>query len=225
MRAAREFAALALAIMWKDVALEFRSRDIVVSALVFALLTIVVFNFAVSPTPQTVAFVAPGILWVAIAFGGALGLNRSLALEKESGGMQALLLAPVGRDVIFFGKMLGNLLFMLAIEIAAFPVFAVLYNFSLLQPGLLPAALLATLGIAAVGTLFSAIAVNTRSREVMLPLLFLPIIAPALIAAVEASTAALQGESTLTRWLPFLAAYDALFLVACPLAFQAVAEE
>lgn len=225
MRAAREFAALALAIMWKDVVLEVRSRDIVVSALVFALLVIVVFNFAVSPTPQTVAFVAPGILWVAFTFGGVLGLNRSLALEKESGGMQALMLAPVGRDVIFFGKMLGSLLFMLLVEVAAFPVFAVLYNFSLLLPGLLPAALLTTLGIAAVGTLFSAIAVNTRSREVMLPLLFLPVITPALIAAVEASSAALQGESGLTRWLPFLAAYDALFLVVCPFAFQLIAEE
>lgn len=225
MRALREFVGLVLAILWKDVVLEVRSRDIVVSALVFALLVIVVFNFAVSPTPQTVAFVAPGILWVAFTFGGVLGLNRSMGLEKESGGMQALMLAPVGRDVIFFGKMLGNLLFMLLIELAAFPVFAVLYNFSLLIPGLLPVALLTTLGIAAVGTLFSAIAVNTRSREVMLPLLFLPVIAPALIAAVEASSAALQGEAGLTRWLPFLAAYDALFLVVCPFAFQMVAEE
>ncbi len=183
----------ATAILWKDVVLELRAKDIVVSALVFALLVIVVFNFAVSPTPQTVAFVAPGILWIAFTFGGVLGLNRSLALENESGGLQALMLAPVGRDAIFFGKMLGSALFMLLVEIAVFPVFAVMYNFSLLMPGLMLVAALTTLGIAAVGTLFAAMAVRTRAREVMLPLLFFPVVTPALIAAVEASSAVIQA--------------------------------
>lgn len=213
-----------LAILWKDAVLELRTKDIVVSALVFALLIIVVFNFAISPTPQTVAFVAPGILWVAFTFGGVLGLNRSLALEKESGGLQALMLTPVSRDVIFFGKMLGSLLFMLLVEIAVFPVFAVLYNFSLLLPGLIPIAVLATLGIAVVGTLFSAMAVNTRSREVMLPLLFFPVVVPVVVAAVEASTAVIQ-DGGLGRWIPFMIAFDALFLVVCPFVFQMVVED
>ena len=214
-----------LTILWKDIVLELRTKDIVVTALVFALLVIVVFNFAITPTPQTVAFVAPGILWVAFTFGGALGLNRSMALENESGGLHALMLAPVSRDLIFFGKMLGSFLFMLLVEVAVFPVFAVLYNFSLLLPGLIPIAVLATLGIATVGTLFSAMAVNTRSREVMLPLLFFPVAAPAIIAAVEASTAVIQGSSPFDRWLPFLIAFDALFLVACPFAFNLIVEE
>ena len=220
-------AALAIlwAILWKDVVLELRTKDIVVSALVFALLVIVVFNFAVTPTPQTVAFVAPGILWIAFTFGGVLGLNRSMALERESGGLRALMLAPVSRDIIFFGKMLGAFLFMLLVEIAVFPVFAVLYNFSLLMPGLIPVAVLATLAIATVGTLFSAIAANTRSREVMLPLLFFPVLVPAVIAAVEASTAVIQGGSPFDRWIPFLIAFDALFLVVCPFAFHLVIEE
>ena len=214
-----------LTILWKDIVLELRTKDIVVSALVFALLVIVVFNFAITPTPQTVAFVAPGVLWIAFTFGGVLGLNRSMALERESGGLQALLLAPVSRDLIFFGKMLGSFLFMLLVEIIVFPVFAVLYNFSLLMPGLIPVAALATLAIATVGTLFSAIAANTRSREVMLPLLFFPVLVPALIAAVEASTAVIQGSSPFDRWIPFLIAFDALFLVVCPFAFQLVIEE
>ncbi len=214
-----------LAILHKDIALELRAKDIVVSALVFALLVIVVFNFAISPTPQTVAFIAPGILWVAFTFGGVLGLNRSLGLEKESGGIHALMLAPVGRESIFFGKMLGSLLFMLIVEAAVFPVFAVLYNFPLLIPGLLPVALVTTVGIAAVGTLFSAIAVHTRSREVMLPLLFLPVVTPAVIAAVEASASAIQSTPDLTRWLPFLIAYDALFIVVCPIAFRMILED
>ncbi|MCY3638819.1 MAG: heme exporter protein CcmB [Chloroflexi bacterium] len=213
------------AILWKDVVLELRTKDIVVSALVFALLVIVVFNFAITPTPQTVAFVAPGILWIAFTFGGVLGLNRSIALERESGGMHALMLAPVSRDLIFFGKMLGSLLFMLLVEVIVFPVFAVLYNFSLLLPGLIPVAALATVAIATIGTLFSAIAANTRSREVLLPLLFFPVVVPAVIAAVEASTAVIQGGSPFDRWLPFLLAFDALFLVACPFAFHLIVEE
>ena len=213
------------AILWKDVVLELRTKDIVVSALVFALLVIVVFNFAVTPTPQTVAFVAPGVLWIAFTFGGVLGLNRSVALERESGGLNALMLAPVSRDLIFFGKMLGIFLFMLLVELAAFPVFAVLYNFSLLLPGLIPVAVLATLAIAAVGTLFSTIAANTRSREVMLPLLFFPVVVPVVIAAVEASTAVIQGGSPFERWIPFLLAFDAVFVVVCPFAFQMVVEE
>ncbi|MCH9010138.1 MAG: heme exporter protein CcmB, partial [Chloroflexi bacterium] len=155
-----------LALLWKDILLELRTKDIIVSVLVFALLVIVIFNFAISPTPQTVTYVAPGILWVAFTFGGVLGLNRSFALEKDGGNIHGLLLTPVGRDTIYFGKMLGNFLFMLIVEIIIFPVFAVLYNFSLLEPGLIPIAVLATLGISAVGTVFSAMAVNTRSREV-----------------------------------------------------------
>lgn len=214
-----------LAILWKDVILELRTKDIVVSALVFALLVIVVFSFAITPTPQTVAFVAPGILWISFTFGGVLGLNRSMAVERESGGLHALMLAPVSRDLIFFGKMLGTLLFMLLVEVAVFPVFAVLFNFSLLLPGLIPVAVLATLAIATIGTLFAAIAANTRSREVMLPLLFFPVVVPAVIAAVEASTTVLQGDSTFDRWIPFLLAFDAVFLVVCPFAFQLVVEE
>ena len=214
-----------LAILWKDVILELRTKDIVVSALVFALLVIVVFSFAITPTPQTVAFVAPGILWISFTFGGVLGLNRSMALERESGGLHALMLAPVSRDLIFFGKMLGTFLFMLLVEVAVFPVFAALFNFSLLLPGLIPVAVLATLAIATIGTLFAAIAANTRSREVMLPLLFFPVVVPVVIAAVEASTAVLQGDSALDRWIPFLLAFDAVFLVVCPFAFQLVVEE
>ena len=214
-----------LTILWKDVILELRTKDIVVSALVFALLVIVVFSFAITPTPQTVAFVAPGILWISFTFGGVLGLNRSMALERESGGLHALMLAPISRDLVFFGKMLGTFLFMLLVEVAVFPVFAVLFNFSLLLPGLIPVAVLATLAIAAIGTLFAAIAVNTRSREVMLPLLFFPVVVPVVIAAVEASTAVLQGDSAFDRWIPFLLAFDAFFLVVCPFAFHLVVEE
>ena len=223
----RSFLGPLFALVWKDILLEARTKDIVVTVLVFSLLVIVIFNFALDPTPQTVAFVAPGVLWVAFVFGGVLGLTRSFALEKDQGSIHGLLLAPVSRDTIFFGKMLAIFLFMLLVEVLVFPVFAVLYNLSLLEPGLVPVAVLATLGIATVGTVFSAMAVNTRAREVMLPLLFFPVILPVMVVAVEASGAVIRdgGSSDMVRWLPLLAAFDAVFLVVCPIAFHLVVEE
>ena len=213
-------------LVWKDVLLELRTKDIVVSVLVFALLVIVIFSFALDPTPKTVAVVAPGVLWVAFTFGGVLGLTRSFALEKDGGNLYGLMLAPIGRDAIFFGKMLGSFLFMTVVEVAVFPVFAVLFDISLAMPELIPVALLATLGFATVGTLFSAMAVNTRSREVMLPLLFFPAVVPVIVAAVEASGIIIEGDGLdLTQWVPLLAIFDAVFLVVCPVAFNLVVEE
>ena len=216
-----------LAVFAKDALLEVRTKDIIVSVPVFALLVIVIFNFALDPTPNTVAMIAPGILWVAYTFGGGLGLNGSVAIERDRGNIHGLMLAPVGRDAIYFGKFLGNLAFMLLIEAAVYPVFAVLFNLPLWVPGLAPVALLATVGIAAVGTVFAAMAVNTRSREVMLPVLFFPVVVPVIVAAVEASGGLIRGDASadLTHWLPLMAAFDAIFLVVCPAAFSMVLEE
>ena len=174
MRFLRPMAAL----VWKDLLLELRSRDIIISALVFGFLVVVVFNFALKVTPERVAELAPGILWVAFAFAGTLAMSRAFVREREQGGLEGLLLAPVSRDVIFLGKVLVSFLFMLVIEAALLPVFAVLLNFASFTLTLAAAILLATLGFATVGTLFSAIAVQTRSREVMLPVLFFPVILP-----------------------------------------------
>ncbi len=216
-----------LAVVWKDVVLETRTKDTVVSVFVFALLVIVVFNFALNPTPQSVGLVAPGILWVAFTFGGVLGLTRTFAVERERGGMQGLLLTPVARDEIYLGKVLSIFVLMIAVEVVTFPIFAVIYDLPLLAPGFVPVAALATLGIAAVGTLFSAMAVNTRAREVMLPLLFLPIAVPVVVAAVEASGPALAADpwGGALPWLPILAVYDAVFLVVCSLAFGYVVQD
>ncbi len=223
----RNFVRPLAAIVWRDIVLETRSKDIVVSLLVFSLLVVVVFNFAIEITPHTAALVAPGVLWVAISFGGLLGLTRSIALEMESGGLDGLLLAPVGRDAVFFGKVVSNTLFMLVVEVFVFPVFAVMFDVSIAEPGLLPIAVLATLGTATVGTVFAAMAANTRAREVMLPLLFLPAALPAIVAAVEA-TGLLLGDGTFRetgRWIALLAAFDAAFLVVAPLAFRLVIED
>jgi len=216
-----------LVLVWKDILLELRSREIVISVLVFGLLVVVVFNFALNVTPRQVAALAPGILWVAFAFAGILAMNRAFVAEKEQGGLEGLLLAPVSRDAIFLGKALTSFLFMLIVEAALLPVFAVLLSFSAFSFILILTIVLATLGFATVGTLFSAIAVQTRAREIMLPVLFFPIILPVLIGAVEVSSQAIGGGSGVGvgRWLPLLGVFDALFLVICPWVFSAVVEE
>ncbi|MYA61670.1 MAG: heme ABC transporter permease CcmB [Dehalococcoidia bacterium] len=175
------------AILVKDLLLELRTRDILLSMVLFGLLVIVVFNFAIDPTPRMVAAVAPGILWVSFTFGGVLGLNRSFGLEKDRGNLHGLMLAPVSRDALYFGKMLGNFLFMVIVEAIVYPAFAIIFNLPLWVPELIPIILLATLGISAVGTIFSAMSVNTRSREVMLPALFLPVVVPVNYGGAEAA--------------------------------------
>jgi heme exporter protein B len=215
-----------IAITWKDALSEMRTREIVFSVLVFTLLVIVIFNFAFGATQETMALVAPGILWVTFAFAGVLSLNRSFILEKEEGCLEGLMVCPVSREVIYVGKMLGSLLFMLIIEAIALPIFAFLFNL-VLSLQLVAITVLATVGFVAVGTLFSALAVNTRAREMVLPILFLPIIVPIIICAVKASGLALSGEpwGGLSSWLQIIGAFDAIFLVVSFLIFAFVIEE
>lgn len=218
-----------LNITWKDLILEVRTREIVASVLVFSLLVVVVFSFALNSVPDSVRDdMVPGVLWVAISFAGVLAMTRAFVLEKEKGSIQGLLLAPVSRDAIYFGKMLASLIFLLVVEAAFLPIFAILFNFTHFSPYLIVVLLLATLGFVAVGTLFSAIAVNTRSREVMLPVLFLPIVSPVIIAAVESSSALVgTGVAGVSpwRWMALIGVFDLVFLVGCPWVFGLVLEE
>ena len=216
-----------LIIVWKDLLLELRSKDLVVSIVVFGLVVVVVFNFALNNTPGRSAELAPGILWSAFAFSAVLGMNRAFVRDQEQGGLEGLLISPISRDAIFLGKALTSLIFMLLVEAALLPVYAVMLDFSVLSWSLMLTILLGTLGFAVVGTLFSAIAVQTRSREIMLPVLFFPVLLPGIIAAVEASTRAVGGVTFigLGRWLPLIVVFDALFLVICPWVFSFVVEE
>ena len=216
-----------LVMVWKDIVLELRSKDLVLSVIVFGLLVVVVFNFALNSTPQRAVELAPGILWVAFAFAATLAMNRSFVREQEQGGLEGLLVSPVSRDAIFLAKAITSFIFMVLVEAALLPAYAVLLDFSALSFTLIFTIVLATLGFALVGTLFSAMAAQTRSREIMLPVLFFPIILPVIIAAVEASTRAIGGETFvgLGRWLPLIAVFDAVFLVICPWVFSFVVEE
>lgn len=215
-----------LTIVWKDVLAELRTKEMFSSMLVFAVLLVVIFNFSFELRIENVAEVAPGVLWVTFAFAGTLELNRSLSLEMDEGCLDGLLLAPMERTAIYFGKMLGNLIFISAIEALMLPIFSALFDLNLIQPALLLTIFLGTLGFVVVGTLLSAMAVNTRAREVILPVLLFPIILPVVISAVKVTAGILDGLplGDLLHWLRFLIGFDIIFLVVCYMTFDYVVE-
>lgn len=222
----RSAAGKTLAIVWKDITSEMRTKEIATSLVAFALLVIVVVSFTLEPGQNT-SSIAAGILWVALTFAGVLGLSRSFVIEKDKGCLQGLMLCPVDRSILYLGKMLSILVFMIVVEVIILPVFIVLLDQSGFPPQLAVIALLATIGFAAVGTLFSAMAVNTRARDVMMPLLFLPVASPVIIAAIKSTGLVLAGESwgAIASWLGVMAAFDVIFLAVSPLVFEFVIEE
>jgi heme exporter protein B len=215
------------AIVWKDLAAELRSRELLSAMLVFALLVILIFNFALELDAKTRANVTSGVLWVTFAFAGTLGLNRSMSQEKDRGCLDGLLLAPVDRSAIYFGKALGNLIFMLVVEIIVLPVYSALYNINLFQPGLILVILLGSIGYVAVGTLLASMAVQTRTRDILLPILLFPVVIPVFIAAVKASSGFLQAipMDEIMPWLNLLVVYDVVFTALSFMVFDYIVEE
>ena len=220
---------LALAIAAKDIRAELRSRTALVSALVFAALVLVIFNFARDPTALSATDLAPSALWVTFALASMVALNRAFTIERENGALDGLLVAPVPREAIFVGKLLANLAFVGTIELVTLPLFTLFFNVSLwsVLPGILSVAALATVGFVAVGTIFSAMAVRTRFAELMLPVLLLPFMVPPLIGAVQVTGRLLEGRplSEMLGWLRLLALYDVVFVTLCTLVFSAVVDE
>lgn len=216
-----------LAVLWKDLAAELRSREVLTSMLVFALLVILIFNFALELQPGLQKALISGILWVTFAFAGTLGLNRSMAMEKDRGCLDGLLLAPVDRSAIFFGKALSNLIFMLIVAAIILPLFSLLYNVNLINPGLMLVILLGSVGYVAVGTLLSTMAVQTRTRDVMLPILLFPLVIPVLISAIKGSSGFLEGLEMveIIPWLNLLIVYDVIFIAVAFMVFDYVVEE
>ena len=214
-------------IVWKDLVAELRSRELLSAMLVFALLVILIFNFAIELQPDLRITITPGVLWVTFAFAGSLGLNRSMAVEKDRGCLDGLLLAPVDRSAIYFGKALSNLAFMLIVAMIILPVYSILYNINVINPGLLLVVILGSTGYAAVGTLLSSMAVQTRTRDVLLPVLLFPVIVPVLLAAVKASGGFLQNlpMNEIWPWLNILIAYDVIFTAVAFMVFEFVVEE
>jgi heme exporter protein B len=216
-------------LVWKDLLAEFRTKEMLSSMLMFALIVVVVFNFTFDPGSRATKEAGPGILWVAFTFAGMLGLQRSLIHEVERGCLHGLMLAPVERGIIFLGKAIGNAIFIFLIELPTFLLFSIFFNIDFWK-GLDKLALiffLGTIGFAAVGTLLSAISVNTRTREIMLPILLFPIEVPVILSAVNATAGALAGQnwSAISGWLKILVGFDLIFLLVCFVTFEYVLEE
>jgi heme exporter protein B len=216
-------------LLWKELLVEARGRETVLAGAVFALLVLVIFNFAFDLRVENVAAVAPGVLWVTVTFAGVLSLGRAFARERDRRTLDGLLLAPVDRSALFLAKALSNTLAMLVVEAVALPAFIGLFNLQVDLPLLVSALVLGTLGLAGVGTLFAAIAAHTRAREVLLPLLLFPIQVPVILATVKSTGAAIRvpgvEASDIGQWLGLLVAFDALFLGLSVLLFDFAIEE
>ncbi len=214
------------AIIWKDLVLEARRRETVVSLFVLGVLMLVVFNFAIEITPANVGELAPGMLWVAVVFSATLGLSRTFLVERENGAMTALLLAPIDRGSLYLAKFTVNLILMLVFEALLLPVFLLFFGYGIGMETLHLAAVLTagTIGLAATGTLFALAALGTRAREMMLPLIVLPLQIPLVIAAVRATHMVLSGQPIweLGSWGTILVAFDVLFVTLGWLAFEFV---
>jgi heme exporter protein B len=213
----------------KDLSIEYRTRTAFLSAVVFAILALTVFYFAWDQSVVSPSDRAPGVLWVVLTFSALLGLQRSFGIEEHDRGIDALLVSPISRESIYLGKAIGNLVFLSAIQLVASPALVLFYNLRLDRPLLLVSGIvfLAMLGIVAVGTLFSAMAVNTRLAELLLPMLSLPFFVPILMSAAQAGAHVFAGRplSESAPQLNILIGFDIVFIVACTLAFPFTLEE
>jgi len=213
----------------KDLAIELRTRSAFLSVVVFTLLALVTFFFAWDPTAVSSTDLAPGVLWVTFTFAGLLGLHRSFGAEMQDRAIDALLVSPVDREAIYIGKAFANVVFVSAVLAVAIPAITIFYNLPIARTvaALAPIAFLAAIGLVAVGTLFSAMAVNTRMAELLLPMLSLPFFVPIVLPSAQASAQLLAGRplAEAMPWLKLLVAFDIVFAVACAVAYPHTLEE
>jgi heme exporter protein B len=216
------------AIVFKDIVIEMRSKESISSMLMFGILVLVIFLFAFESRGLEKGMVGPGELWVAYSFAAILGLNRSLAMEIDNDCLQGLLLAPLGRGELYIGKVASNFAFMMIAELVVLPVFFILNNLNFDKQflGIAGVSVLGTLGIAAVGTILSTISGNTRMKEVMLPILQIPLTVPVVIAAVEATSQIMNNDKPeISAWLTILAGFSIVYLTVSYLVFEFAVEE
>ncbi|RPJ43081.1 MAG: cytochrome C biogenesis protein [Candidatus Latescibacterota bacterium] len=214
------------ALLAKDLLLELRTRQGLLSMTLFSFLSILLLAFAFEPSREETRFLAPGLLWVAFAFSGTIGLEHTHAIEAELGGMEGLLLAPMDRGLIYLAKLIASTIFMFVSEVLTLPVFTIFFNVDLLPilPSLLLLNLAGTIGFCSVGTLLVAVTARTRLKGVILPVLLFPVIVPVLLAAVEGTAAIFRGEPFGTP-LKILVAFDIIFTSVSFLTFGFALEE
>ncbi len=213
-----------LTVVRKDLLVETRARDLLNVMLTFAVLSLVIFNLALDLRGPVVREVGPGLLWLTIAFAAILGMGRTFVREHERGTLTGLLIAPMDRGVLFVGKLLANLIFLFVMEAVTLPMFAVLFGLPVLQPAVLLITALGTLGFATLGTLFSAMAAQSRAREALLPLLLLPTTVPVLIGSVQATSHVLDDTVGGPPWIGLLLAFNVIFLTLAFLLFEHVVD-
>lgn len=222
------FARRALIVVWKDLMIEGRSKETLNALFFFSLLLIFVFQFALGPDRERLASALPGLLWLGFILSGLLGLGRTFVLERENDCWDGLRLAPGDKSAIYLGKLAGNLLLMLLVETILLALFATLFNVDVGRaiPGLALVIALGTIGLAAVGTLFAAMTAHVRARELLFPVLLLPVQVPVLLGAVNATEAVLLGEplGSVAHWLKLLAAADVIYVAIGVLTFDFVLE-
>ena len=214
------------ALIRKDILQEMRTRESITAMLVFAVMAIVMFNFALRLRVDSFRPLTPGILWVTLVFAGTLGLSRSMSSEQINQCMDGLLLAPADRSVIFLGKAITNVLFTLAVSAILIPVMAILFDESLMQPGVWLVVLLGVIGYAGAGTLIATMAASTRAREVFLPILLFPLALPLLVAAVIATSGFLDRLplDEFVSWIGVEVAFLVIFWTAGTLLFEFLVE-
>ncbi len=221
------FFAVVSAIIRKDLQAELRSRELIGSMGLFALLSVLIFSFALELDRIARVEAISGVLWVTIVFSSILGLNRSMAMERDQGNLEALLIAPIDRGAIFVGKLIGNFLFTLTVGAVLLPLMTILYNLSLITPMLILTLLLGILGFTVIGTLLAGMTVQTRARDALLPIVMMPVALPLLLLAVRATTGIINAAPE-DQWMAFvqiLAVLDLVFLGVCFLLFDFVIEE
>lgn len=222
------FARRAWVVVWKDLLVERRSKETLNALFFFSLLLLFVFQFALGPDRERLAATLPGLLWLGFILAGLLGLGRTFVLERENDCWEGLLLAPGDKSAIYVGKLAGNLLLMLVVEAMLLALFVIFFNIEIAAalPGLALIILLGTLGLAAVGTLFAAMTAQVRARELLFPVLLLPVQVPVLLATVKATEAVLLGEplGAVAHWLKLLAAADVIYVAAGVLTFDFLLE-
>jgi heme exporter protein B len=224
-----DYAASITTMVWKDLLSELRTKEMLSSMLVFSFMVVVLFNFAFPPGSEFLDAAVPGLLWMVFIFASLLGMNRAFVYEVDKGSLHGLMLCPVDRSSIFWGKLIVNLILIAIVELITIGFFVIFFDLQIMST-LLPLLVIVALssyGLTVVGTLFSAMAVNTKSREVMLPILHFPVSVPIIIAAVE-STASILGGASLAEnwgWVRILLAFDIIYSVVNVLVFEYVLEE
>ena len=216
------------AIVKKDILMEVRTKQVINAALLFAVLFVVVFSFTMEIGSNMEQKLSGGIFWVSVAFAGILSFNKTIGSETDNGSFEALMLAPVDKSAVFFGKVISNMLFLLLVEVILIPLFLVFYNVNIIgHPLMAVVIILSTYAYSLIGTLFSIISVRTSSKEIMMPVLFLPFMVPVIIAAVLATNVFILGGQIQFsyNWIKLTAVFDIIFTAIIYGIFSLIIEE